>query len=138
MNDPGRRRAVESPLEGTVVRIEVGPTDVVRSGEQLVVIESMKMEHVIAADWDGVVIAVSVTVGQLVKPGDPLLTTEERTGVAQVAVEEGPIGPHRIRDDLAEAQARHEFGLDEARPDAVERRRRTGLRTTRENVNDLV
>ena len=32
---------------------------------------------------------------------------------------------------------RHEVGLDEARPDAVERRRKTGHRTARENVEDL-
>ena len=34
--------------------------------------------------------------------------------------------------------ARHDVGLDAARPDAVERRRRTGQRTARENVDDLV
>jgi acetyl-CoA carboxylase carboxyltransferase component len=33
---------------------------------------------------------------------------------------------------------RHGFGMDAARPEAVERRRRTGQRTTRENVDDLV
>jgi acetyl-CoA carboxylase carboxyltransferase component len=42
------------------------------------------------------------------------------------------------RADLAEVRARHEVGLDEARPESVERRRRTGQRTARENVDDLL
>ncbi len=43
-----------------------------------------------------------------------------------------------IRPDLAEALDRHAIGLDERRPDAVARRRKTRQRTTRENIADLV
>src|SRR5205085_2625487 len=43
-----------------------------------------------------------------------------------------------IRDDLAEVVTRHEKTLDAARPEAVERRRKTTQRTVRENVDDLV
>ena len=43
-----------------------------------------------------------------------------------------------MRADLAEVVARHDVGLDAARPDAVARRRATGQRTARENVDDLV
>ena len=43
----------------------------------------------------------------------------------------------RIRPDLAEVVERHALGLDERRPDAVARRRKTGQRTARENVDDL-
>src|SRR6516164_5316060 len=42
-----------------------------------------------------------------------------------------------VRSDLAEVRTRHDLGLDQARPDAVDRRRKTGQRTTRENVDDL-
>jgi acetyl-CoA carboxylase carboxyltransferase component len=42
------------------------------------------------------------------------------------------------RADLAEVRARHAIGLDAARPDAVARRRATGQRTARENVDDLL
>ena len=41
------------------------------------------------------------------------------------------------RADLAEVIERHEVGLDEARPDAVARRRKTGQRTARENIEEL-
>ena len=42
-----------------------------------------------------------------------------------------------IRPDLAEVMARHEIVMDAARPEAVARRRKTGQRTARENVEDL-
>jgi len=146
MGDPGGERTIESPLEGTVVRIEVGPGDHVRRGQELVVIESMKMEHVISAEWDGVVRDVTGTVGSIVRSGDPLLTTAEpndagpshELATAGAAVEEDAATPAGARPDLAEVRERHRLGFDEARPDAVARRRRTGHRTTRENVDDLV
>ena len=42
-----------------------------------------------------------------------------------------------IRPDLAELIHRHSFGLDERRPDAVEKRRRKNQRMARANVEDL-
>src|ERR1700687_44536 len=42
-----------------------------------------------------------------------------------------------VRADLAEVIERHEVGLDAARPDAVARRRKTGHRTARENIEEL-
>src|SRR3546814_7063496 len=43
-----------------------------------------------------------------------------------------------VRPDLAEVLARKAKTLDASRPDDVARRRRTGQRTVRENVDDLV
>src|SRR6185436_13470904 len=43
----------------------------------------------------------------------------------------------RVRPDLGEVLDRHAVGLDPARPDMVARRRATGQRTARENVEDL-
>jgi acetyl-CoA carboxylase carboxyltransferase component len=43
-----------------------------------------------------------------------------------------------IRADLAEVNSRHEFTKDEVRPDAVAKRRKTGQRTIRENIDDLL
>jgi acetyl-CoA carboxylase carboxyltransferase component len=47
-------------------------------------------------------------------------------------------GDEARRDDLAELLERRALTLDEARPDAVERRHAGGGRTARENVEDLV
>ncbi len=128
-----------SPLEGTIVRIEVAHGDTVRRGQQLVVIESMKMEHVIAAELDGVVTAIAAAVGEIVGSGDVLVTMTETDAAAPAeTMSQAIAGPVVLRADLAEVRARHQLGSDEARPDATERRRRTGHRTTRENVADLV
>ena len=125
---------IRSPLQGTVVRATaVG--EAVRAGGAVVVIESMKMEHTVDAAAAGVVEAVVAAEGDLVQPGDLLAVL--RLGAA---VEDAP--PVSVatgeRADLAEVRARHDVGLDAARPDAVERRRRTGQRTARENVEDLL
>jgi acetyl-CoA carboxylase carboxyltransferase component len=131
----GDQWSVESPLQGTVVEVDVGAGDTVRSGQQLLIIESMKMEHVIAAERGGLVESVGVAVGDTVKPGDVLVVADERhEGVGVAATVPASSG---TRADLAEVQERHRLGLDEARPDAVARRRQTGQRTTRENVADL-
>ena len=126
-------------MQGTVVSIDVGEGDVVRKGQQLVVLESMKMEHVVAAEWAGVVTGIPIAVGDTVMPGDALAFVEARADAsasdeAVVAV----VDLERVRDDLAEVIERHDIGLDHRRADAVARRRGTGQRTARENVNDLV
>ena len=46
--------------------------------------------------------------------------------------------PGKIRPELAELIARQEKTLDRARPEAVARRRKTGQRTIRENIEDLL
>jgi acetyl-CoA carboxylase carboxyltransferase component len=48
------------------------------------------------------------------------------------------VDPKEIRPDLAETITRHETTLDEARPEAVERRHKNGQRTIRENIADLL
>ena len=126
---------VRSPLQGTVVRVvEVGTA--VAAGSEVAVIESMKMEHSVDAPEAGTVDQVHVAAGAIVLAGDVLAaltpgqTTVDATTSAPTAEGE--------RADLAEVRARHAVGLDAARPDAVERRRRTGQRTARENVDDLL
>jgi acetyl-CoA carboxylase carboxyltransferase component len=132
--------AVEAPMQGTIVSVDVAVGEPVRSGTPLVVMESMKMEHVVAAEWTGVVRDIAVTVGQTVLPGDPLVYLDFAAGTVDHAdvEDDEAFDLDEIRPDLAAVIERHALGLDEHRPDAVERRRATGQRTTRENVDDLV
>ena len=126
-------------MQGTIVAVHVRSGDAVQAQQPLVVIESMKMEHVIAAERAGVVAEVAVGGGETVYAGDLLVTLGEALEAAVVETSAADaVDLDRVRPDLAEVLERHALGLDAARPDAVERRRRTGQRTTRENVDDLV
>jgi len=144
-------------MQGTIVTVDVEIGQPVRAGQQLMLIESMKMHHSIDATATGVVSVIAVAVGATVFAGDvvselspvphgaddapapvgtPASSGEDDEAVAQLAARLAD--PARIRPDLAESIERHAFGLDASRPDAVERRRRVGRRTARENVADLV
>jgi acetyl-CoA carboxylase carboxyltransferase component len=131
-------QSVASPMQGTVVSIDVAEGDRVRVGQQLLVLESMKMEHVISADSAGVVRGIPVATGDTVMPGDALLLIEAGEGTAAEEIAVAAIDLDHVRADLAEVIERHGIGLDDRRPDAVARRRATGQRTARENVADLV
>ncbi|MEX1103549.1 MAG: biotin/lipoyl-containing protein, partial [Dehalococcoidia bacterium] len=129
--------AIPAPLQGTIVSIDVCPGDTVRKGQQLMVMEAMKMEHVISAESAGRVLHVGVALGDAVFKGHPLLTLEESAVDASEDAAQHTVDLDRIRPDLEEVLARHNIGLDVARPDAVARRRKTGQRTARENIEDL-
>ncbi len=129
--------AVEAPMQGTIVSIDVNEGDVVHKGRQLFVMEAMKMEHVIHAAVGGTVRQILVAAGDAVFEGHPLAFIEEAEVQAETVAEHKEIDLDHVRPDLAEVQERHLIGLDPSRPDAVARRRKTGQRTARENVNHL-
>ena len=138
MTGPDGSAGVASPIQGTIVAIDVSIGDEVRQGEQIAVVEAMKMEHVITAPHGGIVRGVTMTPGDVVREGYPIVFIE-KTDVAGGAVDAvtGP-DPDHIRDDLRETYDRHALGLDETRPDAVARRRKLGYRMPRENIDRLV
>jgi acetyl/propionyl-CoA carboxylase alpha subunit/acetyl-CoA carboxylase carboxyltransferase component len=129
--------AVPAPLQGTVVALEAAEGDEVVEGAALVVMEAMKMEHVVAAPVAGVVRRVAVGRGDTVPEGHVLVHVEAADVVTAAATVEAKVDLDAVRPDLAEVLARQAGVLDAARPDAAERRRRTGQRTARENVDDL-
>jgi acetyl/propionyl-CoA carboxylase alpha subunit/acetyl-CoA carboxylase carboxyltransferase component len=128
---------VPAPLQGTVVSFDVAVGDRVHAGQPLLVMEAMKMEHVVVAERSGIVRFLAVEAGDAILEGHPLLFFEEAEVEVAVGLREERVDLSRIRPDLAEVQERHELGLDPARPESVERRRKTGQRTARENVQDL-
>jgi acetyl-CoA carboxylase carboxyltransferase component len=140
MHDPGAPVTVEAHLQGTVVALDAGAGDTVRAGAVLVLVESMKLHHEVRSPVDGIVTSVDVTLGANVQPGDPLVVVRPgAVGGAGDVDTSGPAVPRGLdRPDLAEVVDRHTLGRDEARPDAVARRRAVGRRTARENVADLV
>jgi acetyl/propionyl-CoA carboxylase alpha subunit/acetyl-CoA carboxylase carboxyltransferase component len=129
---------VRAPLQGTVVSVAVEEGSEIARGAQLVVMEAMKMEHVIVAEAAGIVRAVHIAAGDTLWEGHLLLTVEPAEGAADADNAEEEVDLDHIRPDLAEMLERRALTRDEKRPEAVARRRKTKQRTVRENVDDLV
>ncbi|MEV6755331.1 carboxyl transferase domain-containing protein [Streptomyces sp. NPDC051214] len=130
--------AVVAPMTGTVVTVDVSVGEQVAAGQQLLVLEAMKMEHVLRATTPGTVTALHAHVGGTASEGHPLVTVEaSAAGEAATGLAEEISDPDAIRPDLAETLERHAIGLDARRPEAVAKRHRIGRRTARENIDDL-
>ena len=63
------RDAVVSPLQGTVLAVEVAEGEEIAAGQVICIVEAMKMENEITAHRDGVVSELSVAPGQPVQTG---------------------------------------------------------------------
>ncbi|CAG0909188.1 unnamed protein product [Cyprideis torosa] len=61
------------PMPGMVVEVKVQPGEMVFRGQELIILESMKMESAVAAPIDGVVEAVNVASGDAVETGSELI-----------------------------------------------------------------
>ena len=135
---PDGSMGVGSPIQGTITAIDVAIDDQVRRGQQVAIVEAMKMEHVITADRDGVVRAVTMSVGDVVREGYPIVFIEEAE-VSGARIEGAArLDPDFIRPDLQENLDRHAFTLDENRPDVVAKRHARGYRMIRESIDQLM
>ncbi|MGA2158879.1 MAG: carboxyl transferase domain-containing protein [Dehalococcoidia bacterium] len=130
--------AIRAAMQGCVVDIEVIEGDAVVAGQKLLVLESMKMEHVITSDRSGYVRSVCVNLNDVVARGAPLIFLEEAVIAESSKTAEEKIDLDAIRKDLDAVIKRHAFTLDENRPEAVAKRHAKNRRTARENVNDLL
>lgn len=64
---------VKAPLPGSIFKILVNVGDQVKKGDNLLIMEAMKMENDIKAEKDGVVSAIKVKVGDAVLQGEVLI-----------------------------------------------------------------
>jgi acetyl-CoA carboxylase carboxyltransferase component len=130
--------AVRAPLTGTVISIAVREGDFVMPGDELLVLESMKMEHAVVSDVAGKIYNVGARAGLTVTAGTPLVIIQPSEHDGAGDLEAAEVDLDRIRPDLDEAVRRHHIGSDAYRREATERRHAEGRRTARENIADLV
>ena len=69
----GAGEAINAPMPGTILKVNVKQGDAVKAGTVLCVLEAMKMENEIMAPKDGTVTQVVVTKGSSVDTGAPLV-----------------------------------------------------------------
>lgn len=70
----GAGKPVKSPLPGVIVAVKVKIGDAVKNGQVVAVLEAMKMENEIQAEFDGVVTSVNVSQGDSILEGAPIVT----------------------------------------------------------------
>lgn len=68
---------IKSPMPGVIVAVAVHEGDVVRQGDKVVILESMKMENELRAPLDGVVSRISVSKGDSVEKDQVLVVISE-------------------------------------------------------------
>ncbi|MCW5738477.1 MAG: biotin/lipoyl-binding protein, partial [Enhydrobacter sp.] len=129
---------VPAPMQGTIVSLSVKDGDAVAAGQPLLIMDAMKMQHEIKSPVRGYVRLIAVEASETVYEGHPLLFVEEADVEVKEAAVEEMIDLDHVRPDLAEYFERRALTLDDRRPDAVERRRKTNQRTARQNLDDLV
>ena len=67
---------VVASMAGSVWKVLVKPGDLVEEGQDVAILESMKMEIPIAAEFDGTVTEVKVNEGDFVNEGDVIVEVE--------------------------------------------------------------
>lgn len=128
---------VLSPMQGTIVEINVQESDEIPAGIVVRVMDSMKMEHEISAPFSGRIARVNVAVGDIVYERQPLISIDAMEITADLAGADEDVDLDAIRADLDQVMRRRRTTLDENRPEAVARRHAKQQRTARENVYDI-
>ena len=129
---------VSSPILGTVFKITVKPGDTVRANREILILESMKMEHPVEAGVEGTITAVLVAEGDTISAGQVLVHITPGVIADVTATEDSDVAATGERADLARYRDRRHLTTDDARPEAVARRAAKGQRTARANIADLV
>lgn len=72
----GSGERIDSPMPGTILKVNVQEGAMVKKGDVLIILEAMKMENEIMAPRDGKIVQVAVAKGATVNTGDALVVLE--------------------------------------------------------------
>lgn len=137
----GKISQIKAPMQAVVYALGVAVGDAVSAGQEVAVLEAMKMQHGLQSPVTGVVRAVKVTLGDVVEENDVLISVDAQAASPDTQASDAPKPEAQaqaaVRADLAELEARLGRTLDANRAEKIERRHNQGYRTARENVDDL-
>ena len=126
-----------APIQGTIISVDVPVGAAVRAGQAIATIESLELHHVVRADRSGVVQAVSVVAGEIIRKGDKLAL------IMEADTENGPfetpeeIDPDYIRGDLEQVKERRSYIYDDFRREKIAKRHAKKQRSPHENIQYL-
>ncbi|KAJ1604265.1 hypothetical protein NDA14_007643 [Ustilago hordei] len=141
------KAAVKSHLSGIVVKVSVKEGDKIAVGQELALIEAMKMEHVVRADSSAagaVVQKIKIQQGGVVNTSDVLFILDTSNSSTSSAADSSSTpteiaeDPNVPRPELLELQHRRQAISDAGRTAAVAKRHARGFRTVRENISMLI
>ncbi len=129
---------IKSPLPGIVFNMVCEEGDTIRKGEDIVIIEAMKMENAITAPDNILIKSIYKTNGDVIKKDDPLLSFDV-ISESELSSESADSNEHNLgQNNAQELNDRREFLVDKNRDKATEKRRKKGYNTARENLALLV
>ena len=138
MSKSEQKVSVTAPMQAVVHSVNVAVGDAVSAGQEVAVLEAMKMQHGLVTPEAGKVTAVKFAVGDVVEEGNLVVAIEAGEVVqSSNATKEKVADADHIRADLAELQARIARTEDPNRQEKIHKRHNQGYRTARENIADI-
>jgi len=134
---PEGMMAIKTPMPGSVVSIDVKVGNSIEIGQQLLVLEAMKMESVVTAEIAGTIEEIQVTKGTVLYEDQLLFIIKKATESDSETAKKADYDLELIRPELQELRDRKAFQLDKNRPIAVGKRKKKNKQTARENIAQL-
>jgi acetyl-CoA carboxylase carboxyltransferase component len=131
---------VTADVDGVVVDVLVRPGATVRKGQDLVIVESMKMQFAVVAPMDGQVAEVAVEVGHQCRVGTRVAMIDQIAATdagAQAAGGVATLDESAARSVLVALEEHRELTTDHARSEAVTKHRPSGRLTARAIIGSL-
>lgn len=125
------------PMQAVIHAISVKVGDKVQGGQEIGLLEAMKMHHPLIAPVNGEITALHGGIGDVLDQGRVFAEMIESAETSPDPMPSRPSEEPAPVPQLDEMRARIALTLDAARPDAVAKRHQRGHRTARENVDDL-
>ena len=124
-------------MPGLVSKVLVNEGDFVSKGQELLILEAMKMENAITAPDAVIIKTIKVSEGQVVNKGDVMITFDVAAATDDVGFVDEAASTQAV-DRLKELRERKYSLYDEARPAAVAKREKKGKNTARQNIALLI
>ncbi|WP_372779721.1 carboxyl transferase domain-containing protein [Litorivivens sp.] len=125
---------ISAPVAGVIVSLKVAEGETVRTGQELAVLESMKIQTALTAPAAGVLASWKIAAGETVQKGRPLCRLEMQ---ADASPEQHVIAGEADNPALVALRERADKGSDAQRQEAIAKRHERGFRSARENLDDL-